>query len=407
MRLSMSQPRMKIERCALVSAERTAPKYCSPSTRNASRSARSMRQQLWPGTSNGPSARVARGRSSPKLAEMAQGSVSTSSRADAKRPNPIVGETARQTLNTFSDDVLKQVAASPQTPRSVLNYYLVPKTRRTALLASLVENPAVSDETLTVLADTASHDLIPVMINSPRVQKSASILMSLATNRGLATEDVQHIQGHLADLGADANTAIVYDHEADLWALEHEAEIMAEEGKAFELVGAAEEEREKAEEAQKHPLTEEQKQAEGQRLSTLQKLAKLSVGERVKAAMKGSKDERYILIRDGSKVVSSAVLASPKISDQEIETFAAMKNVQESVLRDIARNRKFIKNYNVVRNLVNNPRCPLDISLTLVKTLQVYDLKGLRHNKNVPDTIRKVAAKLYQDKAARGGAKKE
>jgi hypothetical protein len=313
--------------------------------------------------------------------------------------NPIVGETARQTLSNFSDDVLKQVAASAQTPRSVLNYYLVPKTRRPALLPVLVENPAVSDETLTVLADTASHDLIPVMINSPRVQKSAGILMSLATNRGLATDDVQHIQGHLAGLGADANTAIVYDHEADLWALEHEAEIMAEEGKAFELVGAAEEEREKAEEAQKHPPSEEQKKAEGERMSTLQKLAKMSVGERVKAAMKGSKDERYILIRDGSKVVSSAVLASPKISDQEIETFSAMKNVQESVLRDIARNRKFIKNYNVIRNLVNNPRCPLDLSLGLMKNLFAPDLKGLSMNKNVPETLRKLGLKAFKEKS--------
>ena len=53
----------------------------------------------------------------------------------------------------------------------------------------------------------------------------------------------------------------------------------------------------------------------------------------------------------------------------------------------------------MVRNLVNNPKCPLDISLTLIKTLMVYDLKSLRHNKNVPDTIRKVAAKLYTEKA--------
>ena len=59
----------------------------------------------------------------------------------------------------------------------------------------------------------------------------------------------------------------------------------------------------------------------------------------------------------------------------------------------------------MVRNLVNNPRCPLDISLTLIKSLMIHDLKGLRHNKNVPDTIRKVAAKLYQDKASRGGSR--
>jgi len=77
------------------------------------------------------------------------------------------------------------------------------------------------------------------------------------------------------------------------------------------------------------------------------------------------------------------------------------------VFREIARQRRFLKLYPVVRNLVTNPKCPLDVSLTLIKTLLVFDLKSLRHNKNVPDTIRKVAAKLYLEKATRGGAKKE
>ncbi len=49
---------------------------------------------------------------------------------------------------------------------------------------------------------------------------------------------------------------------------------------------------------------------------------------------------------------------------------------------------------------------PLVAQTISVDTL-IYDLKSLRNNKNVPDTIRKVAAKLYTEKASRGGAKKE
>ena len=131
------------------------------------------------------------------------------------------------------------------------------------------------------------------------------------------------------------------------------------------------------------------------------------MGQRIKLGFIGNKEERAILIRDTAKLVQNAVLQSPKLSDPEVELFAGSKNLQENVFREIARQRRFLKLYPVVRNLVNNPRCPLDISLTLVKTLMVYDLKSLRFNKNVPDTIRKVAAKLYQDKAARGGARKE
>ena len=142
-----------------------------------------------------------------------------------------------------------------------------------------------------------------------------------------------------------------------------------------------------------------------ERQSTLQKLAKMSVGERVQQAMKGTKDERYILIRDGSKVVSGAVLQSPKLSDVEVETFAGMKNVQESVLRDIARNHKFMKNYAVIRTLSSNPRCPLDLSLSLINHLMVNDLKALSMNKNIPETLKKMALRSFKEKTSPGGGK--
>src|SRR5262249_1683190 len=142
--------------------------------------------------------------------------------------------------------------------------------------------------------------------------------------------------------------------------------------------------------------------AEGERKreSVVQKIARLSVGDRVQLAMKGTKDERFVLIRDGSKIVSLAVLESPKLSDAEVDTFSSMKNVQQEVLRGIARKRKFMKTYSVVRNLVNNPRCPLDLALGLVPHLLVNDLKGLSMNKNIAETIRKVALKMFREKSS-------
>jgi hypothetical protein len=101
------------------------------------------------------------------------------------------------------------------------------------------------------------------------------------------------------------------------------------------------------------------------------------------------------------------VLASPKLSELEVETFAALKNVQENVLREIARSRRFMKNYIVVKTLVNNPKCPLDVSLTLIKNLLVMDLKVLQGNKNVPETLRKVALKIYKEKSTPPGHRPE
>ena len=199
----------------------------------------------------------------------------------------------------------------------------------------------------------------------------------------------------------DLSLPRVYDVDVDevlRYELEHADEIAAEANKAFELVGSTTEELAEVTAVIAAPAAAAKTEKGNERESILQKIARMKVGERVKLAMLGNKEERGVLIRDGSKVVSSAVLASPKLTDSEVENIAAMKNVQESVLRDIQRSRKFMKNYNVVRNLVNNPRCPLDLSLNMVKLLMVNDLKGLSMNKNVPETLKKVALKNFKEK---------
>ena len=184
---------------------------------------------------------------------------------------------------------------------------------------------------------------------------------------------------------------------------ENAAEIAAEKDKQFELTGATSEELHQdapAAAAAPAPTPTAGKQ-DGGRISPLQKVAKLTVGERVKLAMLGNKEERAILIRDGSRVVYAAVMASPKLTDQEVETIASMKNVQEGVLREVARNRKFIKSYTVMKNLVNNPRCPMDLSLNFIKNLLPPDLKALSMNKGVPETVRKMALRGFKEKTGK------
>ncbi len=135
-----------------------------------------------------------------------------------------------------------------------------------------------------------------------------------------------------------------------------------------------------------------------QRGSALQKISKLDIKGRIQLAMKGSKEERSLLIRDGTKIVALAVLESPKISDGEVERFASQKNVLEAVLRGIPMKRRFAKNYNIIRNLVFNPRTPLDLSLGLMKNMMIGDLRALSGNKEISDTVRKLATKMFKQK---------
>jgi hypothetical protein len=134
------------------------------------------------------------------------------------------------------------------------------------------------------------------------------------------------------------------------------------------------------------------------RMNAMQKINTLDVKGRIQLALKGNKEERSLLIRDGTKVVALAVLEAPKLSDGEVEKFASQKNVLEAVLRQIPLKRRFMKNYIVVRNLCANPRTPIDLGLGLMKNLLAADLKNISGNKEVSETIRKLALKMFKQK---------
>jgi hypothetical protein len=134
------------------------------------------------------------------------------------------------------------------------------------------------------------------------------------------------------------------------------------------------------------------------RETLIEKVGRMSVVEKIKAALTGNLETRSLLIRDANKMVSRAVLQSPKISETEAEGYAAAKNVSEEVLRLIAANRKFRKSYVVVRALINNPRAPIDVTMPLLGRINERDLKGLAQNRNVPDVIRSLAIKVMKQK---------
>jgi hypothetical protein len=134
------------------------------------------------------------------------------------------------------------------------------------------------------------------------------------------------------------------------------------------------------------------------RQTLIQQLAKMSVAQRVQFAMKGGSDARRTLIRDSNKVVQRAVLQSPRLTDQEVESFASMSSLTDEILRLIANNRNFRKNYTVVRNLLNNPKTPLDVSLHMLPIANAIDLKRLTTNKNIPETLRSTATKLHRQR---------
>lgn len=135
---------------------------------------------------------------------------------------------------------------------------------------------------------------------------------------------------------------------------------------------------------------------EGKKQSLLQKIQQLTVGERIAIALRGGQEIRSLLLKDANKEVVLTVLKNPKITETEVELIAHSRNVPEDALRAIHKNREWMKNYSINLALVNNPKTPPGIGITLVSMLRVKDLAVLEKNRNVPDAIRAVAKKLLQ-----------
>ena len=142
------------------------------------------------------------------------------------------------------------------------------------------------------------------------------------------------------------------------------------------------------------PIDEADQPAEAEGSNEPTVLSSLSVMERMKLAMKGTREQRAVLIRDPNRLVSAAVLSSPKLNPSEVEAFARMGNVGEDVLRIIATNRLWIKNYSVIAALVRNPKMPPALSLRFVPRLVDKDVKGLASDRNVPEILRITARKM-------------
>ncbi len=135
--------------------------------------------------------------------------------------------------------------------------------------------------------------------------------------------------------------------------------------------------------------------------NTLRRLSKLNVGQKLRVALFGSKEERRILIGDSNRLVCTAVIKNPKFTEAEAENVSFSRNVNPELLRLVARHKKFGKSYSIQHNLIRNPRCPPEIALGKVALLKDKDLKMLAKNRNVSDAVRRHARKMMEVREAR------
>ncbi|HEX8812192.1 MAG TPA: hypothetical protein VF742_09385 [Terracidiphilus sp.] len=360
----------------------------------------------------------------------------------------IFGEQARLTLAGWDEKASLAAAQDPATSAEVLKYWTAMENLRPHLLPALVENPSVGENALSELAAQGTRATVEVLLASPRVLNSSVVLQALQTNPTLRPNELTGIGNKLSALGTAVQEVSAEDeshvpreeveHALTQFLTENAAELEAEKEKPFQPIGGMHDEPgagvaeievqadvpadtaaevsaatapvaaatapavvakpASAHAAAVHAKKHAHPPGGERRDSPLQKISKLDIKGRIALAVRGTKEDRSILIRDGTKLVALAVLDSPKITDGEVEKIALQKNVLQAVLRAIPLKRRFAKNYSIMRNLVYNPRTPLDLSLGLMKNLLIHDLKNLSGNKEVPETIRKLALRMFKQK---------
>jgi hypothetical protein len=298
---------------------------------------------------------------------------------------------AEASLTEVSQEDLTNVLNDRGVSPKVLHFYAT-RVESPELLQAIIQNQSAEDSSVQAIVPRLSVELLEiVVINQTRLLRHPPLIEALEENQSLSSDQRRRLNELKHDFKIGEQPEPVPAAEApeaeQLMDLnegppEDEAPPPANIEQAMEIYG---DDREDAE------LTEEEKT---KRLSAYQKLVGMTPAEKMMEALKGERESRMILVRDRNRVVYSAVLSSPKLTDGDVAAFASMRNVSPEVLRTIGGKREYTKKYGIRKELVKNPLTPIEISMQLINRLSSMDLKRLTKDRNVPEQVRRQATKL-------------
>jgi hypothetical protein len=301
-----------------------------------------------------------------------------------------VRQTASATLKAQPVEEMVPIGRDKQTPPGVLAWIVAERPER-ELREAVLQNPSLEDAAIQVLAGSLSEELAElVVINQMRLLRCTPLLEALEVNPSLSNDQKRRLRelretfkiGPQAEAPPPPPPPAVEAPPPEAPADEETAQALPE-GPATES------------DALVRYLSEDER-GQADKVSAVQRIYRLNTAEKIITALKGSREERAILVRDANRLVSTSVLGSPRLTEAEIESFAGMKSLSDEMLRIIGNHREWTKRYQVVANLVKNPKTPVGISLGLVSRLNPRDIKSLTVDRNVPEVVRKHAQKFVK-----------
>jgi hypothetical protein len=302
-----------------------------------------------------------------------------------------IAAAARSSLADVPSRSIHSFAANESLPSAHLSM-LMRASEDPFVLEALIRNRAVPDALIVELAGKADAAVQEVVaINQARIIRTPEILDALLANPQL-TPDVRRRALETREEFFDKKARILAQQPAEVEVGEDEAMLSLSNEPIADLLEKAAQE---PESDSPPPALMESEKLDEKKMSVFSQILLMSVSEKVQTAFKGGKTERMILIRDHNRLVCGAVMRNPRMSESEVESIASMRNIAEEVLRLITLKREWISKYNIVATLARNPKCPVGVVLPLINRLTLRDLKGLKDDKGVSETVRGLARKVY------------
>lgn len=260
------------------------------------------------------------------------------------------------------------------------------------VLESLIRNRSVPDDSIVELATRAdAHIQEVIVINQLRILRAPQILDALLANPNL-TNDARRRALETREEFFEKKRRLEELAEDEL------AEDLPVEPIADLLEKAVQEDQANAAAGVK-PVTLSETDLEPDKRPVLAKILNMSVAQKVQLAFKAGKSERMILVRDRNKLVCSAAMRNPRMTETEAESVAGMRNVDDEVLRLVSVRRDWMSKYNVLIALARNPKCPIGVVVPLINRLTLRDLKALKDDKGVSDVVRQMSRKLFDQRS--------
>lgn len=303
-------------------------------------------------------------------------------------PDPDLAQTATTSLQEFEDSVfLNWLSEGEPSPLEI--DLLIRLIDRDEVWIAAARHHNIANETLRILARNGSPAVQDIIItNQSRLLESLELLEDLKSNPAISSVVMRRIREFEEEFIAKAEKLAKQQEEIEVDVVE--AHSIEESLASLKSLGGHLPKEETLALAEiSDPGIEDEVQRKGE--GAFSRIIKMSIKEKVLLAMKGSREERGILINSRNRLVLRAVLASPKLTDLEIERFAASRSVSDEVIRVIAGNQRWLRQYPVVLALVNNPKTPVQKAIRLLNQIHERDMKKIAKDRNVHPVVRRQA----------------